>query len=98
MPFMKNPLVVILAAALLFVGACDDHKHDQPAAGTTAKEHGHVHGPNGEHTAPSKPQADHSGPVIQLGTATAGAFTVRATRDAGKIEAGKEAPIDTVID
>ena len=49
-------------------------------------------------TAPAAPHTDtatgHGGPVIELGTATIGPFSVRASRDQGEIKPGGDAPID----
>ena len=39
----------------------------------------------------------HGGHVIDLGTGTIGAFSVKATRDEGQIVAGKDAPIDVTV-
>lgn len=36
----------------------------------------------------------HGGPIIELGSATIGPFTVRASRDQGEINPGGDAPID----
>ena len=41
--------------------------------------------------------AAHGGEVIELGTATIGALTVRASRDKGEIKAGGDAPIDVWV-
>ena len=54
-------------------------------------------GPGAPTGAPPAPVAGHGGPVIDLGTATIGSFTVRATRDEGMIVAGKDAPIDVTV-
>ena len=43
---------------------------------------------------PAAPAGGHHGAVIELGNATIGAFTVRASRDQGEINAGGDAPID----
>jgi hypothetical protein len=69
----------------------------KPATSAKADDHGHDHGPGGEH-APAKPaQAGHGGKVIALGEQTIGGFMAVATRDEGKIEAGKDAPIDVTV-
>ena len=39
----------------------------------------------------------HGGHVIDLGTGTIGAFSVKATRDEGQIVAGKDSPIDVTV-
>lgn len=64
----------------------------QPAAADHA-HHGHDHAA-GE---PMKSGAGHGGEIIELGTATIGAFTVRASRDVGEIKAGGDAPIDVWV-
>lgn len=40
------------------------------------------------------PASGHHGAVIELGNATIGTFSVRASRDQGEIKAGGDAPID----
>jgi hypothetical protein len=79
-------------AAVSTLTGCEEKK---PAA-TPAKadDHGHDHGPSGEHAAP-KP--GHGGAVIALGEQTIGTFTAKATRDEGQIVAGKDTPIDVAI-
>ncbi len=39
----------------------------------------------------------HGGPVIELGSASVGTFSAKATRDQAEIVAGKDAPIDLTI-
>ncbi len=93
------PLIVALAltplAALSTLSGCEDKK---PVAKTTtpakADDHGHDHGPGGEHVAP---KAGHGGAVIALGEQTIGSFAAKASRDEGQIVAGKDAPIDVTI-
>jgi hypothetical protein len=95
---MRPNLLLIAALTLAPVAAvtsltgCEEKK---PAA-TPAKadDHGHDHGPSGEHAAP-KP--GHGGAVIALGEQIIGTFTAKATRDEGQIVAGKDAPIDVTI-
>lgn len=95
---MRPKLILIAAlslaplAAVTTLTGCEEKK---PAAKPAkADDHGHDHGPSGEHAAP-KP--GHGGPVIALGEQTIGNFTAKATRDAGQIVAGKDAPIDVTI-
>ncbi len=80
-----------LAAVTSFTG-CEERK--PAAAPAKADDHGHDHGPSGEHAAP---RAVHGGAVIALGGQTIGPFTAKATRDEGQIVAGKDAPIDVTI-
>jgi len=95
---MRPNLILIAALSLAPLAAvstltgCEEKK---PAA-TPAKadDHGHDHGPSGEHTAP---KAGHGGAVIALGEQTIGSFAAKATRDVGTIVAGKDAPIDVTI-
>lgn len=98
---MRPNLILIAALSLAPLAAvstltgCEEKK---PAAGspTTPKadDHGHDHGPNGEHAAP---EVGHGGPVIALGEQAIGSFSTKATRDQGQIVAGKDAPIDVTV-
>jgi hypothetical protein len=95
---MRQNLILVAALSLAPLAAvstltgCEEKK---PAA-TPAKadDHGHDHGPSGEHAAP---KAGHGGAVIALGEQTIGAFSAKATRDEGQIVAGKDAPIDVTV-
>lgn len=91
-PLMLAALTLAPLTAMSTLSGCEEKK---PAA-TTAKadDHGHDHGPNGEHAAP-KP--GHGGAVIALGEQTIGSFAAKATRDEGQIVAGKDAPIDVTV-
>lgn len=51
--------------------------------------------PHGDSANP--PATGHGGEVIELGTATLDDLTIRASRDAGDIKAGGEAPIDVWV-
>lgn len=98
---MRPNLILITAlslaplAALSTLSGCEEKK---PAAGSStapkADDHGHDHGPSGEHAAP---KAGHGGPIIALGEQTIGSFSAQATRDQGQIVAGKDAPIDVTV-
>lgn len=102
---MKLNLATIclsLTASVLALVACNK---EQPSANPTPDAHAdtahddhahddHVHGPNGEHL---EQMAGHGGPVIELGSATIGAFNAVATRDQAQIVAGKDAPIDVTV-
>jgi hypothetical protein len=83
-----------LAALGTFTGCEEKKPAAQPSNPTKANDHGHDHGPNGEHGAP---KAGHGGPVIVLGEQTIGPFSAKATRDEGQIVAGKDAPIDVTV-
>ncbi|MCL4743307.1 MAG: hypothetical protein KJZ54_14015 [Phycisphaerales bacterium] len=86
---------VALASSIAVLPACEEKKPAAtPAAPANADDHGHDHGPGGEHAAPT---AGHGGPVIALGEQTIGTFDVKATRDEGQIVAGKDAPIDVTV-
>jgi hypothetical protein len=93
------PLIAALSlaplAAVSTLTGCEEKK---PAAASStapkADDHGHDHGPSGEHDAP---KAGHGGPIIALGEQTIGSFSAKATRDQGQIVAGKDAPIDVTV-
>jgi hypothetical protein len=95
---MRPNTLLIAALSLAPLGlvstlmGCEDKK--PAAAPAKADDHGHDHGPGGEHAAP---QAGHGGPVITLGERTIGTFNAKATRDEGQIIAGKDAPIDVTV-
>lgn len=91
-PFLIAALTCIPMTAMTSLTGCEEKK---PAA-TPAKadDHGHDHGPGGEHAAP---KAGHGGAVIALGEQAIGKFTAKATRDEGQIVAGKDAPIDVTV-
>ncbi|MGD9790802.1 MAG: hypothetical protein AB7Q00_11590 [Phycisphaerales bacterium] len=96
--------IIVLAAMTLAplatvtsLTGCEEKKPAVNTPGGTTKkadDHGHDHGPSGEHAAP---KAGHGGAVIALGEQTIGSFTAKATRDEGQIVAGKDAPIDVTI-
>ncbi len=81
--------LVLSPVAIAALVACGD---PSPKASTPTAQasgaHGHEH---------AKQPETHGGPVIELGTATIGAFSVKATRDQGLIVAGKDAPIDVTV-
>ena len=86
----------LIAATFAFAG-CDNSEPAGTPAATPAPKSDHPHAPDGSHAPAAAPAAGHGGPVIDLGTATAGAFNLKATRDQGLIEAGKDAPIDVTV-
>jgi hypothetical protein len=76
-------LFLVLVASALLPG-CDNKSPAPP--GKTSE------------TAPTTAKGpDHHGDVIDLGTGTAGPFTVQVSRDDSKLAAGGEAPIDVVV-
>ncbi|HEX2837901.1 MAG TPA: hypothetical protein VHN77_07225 [Phycisphaerales bacterium] len=95
---MRPNLIVIAAlcfiplAAVSVLTGCEEKKPTSTPA--HVDDHGHDHGPGGEHAAP---QPGHGGAVIALGEQTIGPFTAVATRDEGQIAAGKDAPIDATV-
>ncbi len=97
---MRSNLLLIVAltlaplAAVCSLSSCEKKPATTKPTVTTADDHGHDHGPSGEH-ATSKP--GHGGAVIALGEQTIGTFVAKATRDEGLIVAGKDAPIDVTI-
>jgi hypothetical protein len=79
---------VTLVFALMFIAACEkpsstktNNAPTTPPAKTDAGTH-------------ADSSAGHGGPVIELGTATIGPFTVRASRDQGEVKPAGDAPID----
>ena len=87
-------LLAVLATVTWSVG-CDPKPaptNPTPPAAATPK----IAPPQG----PAKGHGDedaHGGNVVELGNATAGEFTLRATRDAGEIKPGGDAPIDVWV-
>ncbi len=98
---MRPNLLLIAALALTPLAVltsllgCEEKKPAAvPPVPASKDDHGHDHGPSGEHT---DSKAGHGGAVIALGEQTIGSFTAKATRDEGQIVAGKDAPIDLTI-
>lgn len=93
------------ATALLSVAGCDRKEQPAPASTEQAKAHApsteaHDHSSDsaGAHAHDGDTHAHgHGGSAIDLGTATIGAFEVRAGRDEGQIIPGKDAPIDATV-
>lgn len=102
---LKLPLLAVLSlaplAALSSLTGCEEKKPATPAAPAKADDHGHDHGPNGEHAAPKASAPGHGGGVIDLlatGANTVGPFNItKASRDKGDIIAGKDAAFDVTI-
>lgn len=90
--FLIAALSFAPVAAVSTLTGCEEKKPATTPA--KADDHGHDHGPSGEHAAP---KAGHGGPVIALGEQTIGSFSAKATRDEGQIVAGKDAPIDVTV-
>lgn len=97
-----HPKLLLFAAlsltpvvAMTALGGCEEK---QPAAtpseSANADDHGHEHGPDGEHI---DQHEDHSGPVLELGEQAIGSFSAKATRDEGEITAGQDTPIDVTL-
>lgn len=88
-----RPFITLMSASLalgaLSLAACE--RQTPTAAPTPADARGGAGGGTA-HT-----DDHHGGPVIELGTSTFGPFNVLATRDAGEIVAGKDAPIDVTV-
>jgi hypothetical protein len=87
-------------AAMSTLTGCEEKKPAAKSGGSTkTDDHGHDHGPNGEHDAP---KAGHGGAVIDLlatGANTVGPFNItKASRDKGDIIAGKDAAFDVTIE
>jgi hypothetical protein len=84
----------VLAAAI-FVG-CEKQSTPSTNATPPTKTDSHVHDDGMVH-ADAQPSAGHHGKPIELGTATAGAFSLRAARDEGAVTPGGDAPIDVWV-
>jgi hypothetical protein len=88
-----HPVVPVLSACFV---ACT-----LALTGCESKAPEPVKAPNANNVPPAPAHDDHDdhhgGPVIDLGTGTIGAFSVKATRDQGQIVAGKDAPVDTTV-
>jgi len=100
---MKMMLFAMFCGIGLMVG-CDksSSSNNPPAAPTPPPAHkegdGHAHdGDTHDDAAKGNVQPGHGGAVVELGTATIGDLTVRASRDKGEIKAGGDAPIDVWV-
>jgi hypothetical protein len=95
-PYSTLVACLTLCGPLALLTACEQ---ERPAASVSggASDHGHDHGPDGEHTDAATGHGHHGGTVIELGSATIGAFDVKATRDEGQVVAGKDSPIDVTV-
>jgi len=89
-----NRLTATLFVALgLMVAGCEKKPEAPSSSGTTESPKAPAK-PNAEKPEAAAPASDHHGAVIELGNATIGAFSVRASRDQGEIKPGSDAPID----
>ena len=100
---MKLHTALTLCAALTSLVVFTACEKKQPADAPTSAapkqgDHGHEHGPGGEHKdEPAGHVVGHGGSVILLGEQVIGAFTAKATRDEGQVVPGKDAPIDVTV-
>jgi hypothetical protein len=96
---IKHALAFTVVFTLSFFALPGCNKETPPAPSTGGASSAnkdadaHIHDDGTVHS-DAPPAAGHVGPVIELGTATIGPFTVRASRDQGEIKAGGDAPID----
>lgn len=83
-----TPIQIVLLCCGSLLAGCDPTPPSQkpppapPRATTQSRLDGH---------------AGHGGEVIELGTATIGNLTVRASRDQGEVKAGGDVPIDVWV-
>ena len=78
-------MILLVAGAMLLAG-CKEKSDAQPETPTAAE--------SAKKPTQDESSGGHHGKPIELGTARIGDFDVRASRDEGKIVAGKDAPID----
>jgi len=94
-------ILALAAAGAFALSGCSktqpssDNNSGGAAPNTSAAhdDHDHNHGDDHDH-AHDEPMHGTHGPVIDLGTATIGGWTVRAARDQGEITPGGDSPID----
>ncbi len=89
----KLGLSVLVAAGMGLMVACEEKKPTSPAVtkpSATAHDHDHDHDHDHGH--------DHAhGAVVKLGMANVGSFLTIATREEGKVEAGKDVGITVSV-
>ncbi|MCG3127213.1 MAG: hypothetical protein CHACPFDD_02071 [Phycisphaerae bacterium] len=97
---MQRILIALIASGALILFGCEQ-KPTQSSSGTTPPAGGAAKKdaaePKKDGAAP-KPEAGHGGPVVELGETTVDGMKVRASRDAGEIKAGGDAPVDIWVD
>lgn len=102
-------LVSMMSLAIALVGCDRKSESSTPAkppaggsSGAAAKDdHDHKPGEKDDHDHAKegdKHDDHHGGPVIELGTMTVNGMSLKASRDAGELKAGGDAPIDLWID
>lgn len=91
-----NRLSATLCVALAVMAVGCEKKSETPSgSGTTVPAKAPAKPEAAKPAAtPAAPAGGHHGAVIELGNATIGAFSVRASRDQGEIKPGGDAPID----
>lgn len=96
MQFMKASAILISALGIAGFIGCEKQPTTTATNPPPAKTDTHAHDDGTVHTgAPAA--AGHHGKPIELGTATAGGFSLRAARDEGTFKAGGDAPIDVWV-
>jgi hypothetical protein len=96
MQFMKASAILISVLAVAAFVGCEKQPTTTSTNTPSAKTDTQAHDDGTVHTdAPSA--AGHHGKPIELGTATASEFSLRAARDEGAITPGGDAPIDVWV-
>jgi|SRR5688572_13916181 len=85
----RHLLALLVFSALITLAACNRESGSNQTSNTTPKAPA-----AGTH---HDSAAGHGGPVIELGNATIGGYSVRASRDQGEIKPGGDAPIDVWV-
>ena len=96
---MQHSSVLMFVVALgAFVAGCEKQPEAPSSSGTTESAKAPTKPTTAKPEAtPPAPSAGHHGAVIELGNATIGPFSVRASRDQGEIKPGGDAPIDVWV-
>ena len=87
---MKTCFCISVIAFLAVITGCEKKPTTPPSNETAPSTTPTAAKP----TPTAAPSAGHGGAVIELGNATIGSFSVRASRDQGEIKPGGDAPID----
>jgi hypothetical protein len=82
---MRTFIPVVVISALVALAGCES----KPPAATPPKPAPAASAPAGGH---------HGGAVVELGTASVDGMSLKASRDAGELKPGGDAPIDVWID